>query len=204
MHALAEHRHHRLNPEEPSLNHAWLKRMQDFLPGVSNAFPRCFFNWCWACLRFPPPAWAATPRRHPARLPILRRACHTTCHMCSPPPLHAQDNQRLAKLQAWLEERHTEMAGIGTWLHDHMRLPVGGALHITLPRPGERERAAAACTALTRAGRLWQPGCCCCQCTSKQQHTGELVLLLSRLPQAAASWPSGCRRRWRLAATDCR
>lgn len=36
FHALAEHAHHRRHPDEPSLTHAWLQRMQDFLPGVSS------------------------------------------------------------------------------------------------------------------------------------------------------------------------
>lgn len=47
FHALAEHAHHRRHPDEPSLTHAWLQRMQDFLPGVSACpfvawlFPGC-------------------------------------------------------------------------------------------------------------------------------------------------------------------
>ena len=44
-----------------------------------------------------------------------------------------QDNQRLAQLQAWLEERHTEMRGLGDWLRAHLRIPEPGSLHITLP-----------------------------------------------------------------------
>ncbi|PRW05765.1 neuroendocrine convertase 1 [Chlorella sorokiniana] len=76
FHAMAEHVHHKRHPDQPSLTHAWLERMQDFLPG---------------------------------------------------------DNERLAKLQAWMEERHTEMRGLGDWLRAHLKVPDVGSLHITLP-----------------------------------------------------------------------
>ena len=45
FHALAEHVHHKRHPDEHSLTHAWLERMQDFLPGVSGGLGSAA-GWC--------------------------------------------------------------------------------------------------------------------------------------------------------------
>ncbi len=145
FHALAEHRHHKRHPDEPSLTHAWLQRMQDFLPGVSRGEARQFVQ-SWLLARRP---GGCTPAAAHADISCAGLGCGSRAvklHACSRwpclfslltfsnhPLLLLQDNQRLAKLQAWLEERHVEMRGLGDWLRSHLHLPEGGALHITLP-----------------------------------------------------------------------
>lgn len=47
FHALAEHVHHKRHPDKPSLTHAWLERMQDFLPGVRTCLCLSFFLPPW-------------------------------------------------------------------------------------------------------------------------------------------------------------